>query len=625
MDQELRDKSGIARDLNNIGSVYYSWGRYQEAIENFQQALKIDQELGDKSGIARDLNNIGMVYQARGRYQEAFENYQQALKIFRELNDQSRIANCLNNIGMVYYSLKQYREAEDALKESIKLIEQLRLTATGEIRSDYLTTQIHTYQGLISTYVRQEKPHEAFNTVELTRAKYLTEQLGGKLGEKEIRFSGIENYQKQLDENTAILCFTNINWDTSIVLVVTKEDIKSVEMQKQKLIDTVKKHCGEIMREMLNMYKEKQKEKRKARMKDRKELQLSFQETEREDDFEDIITFYRILIDTEDKQYLPFVGKELYSYLFEKIEPYLKGKSNLVLMPDGILNFLPFETLIMPDGKYLVEHYDVQYTPSLTTLELIEKRKYPDSRKSLIAFGGAVYQADSYKDELEKERKNFERLKEKAFAMVESESKERTIQRRGEEFVNLPGTFYEAQSIGSLFDSAVVITGDSVSESVVKRLSESGELKRYKVLHIAVHGIFNQDNPESSAVVLTLPQDVESKEDGHLILREISSLQLEADLVNLSACVTALGRIYNGEGVMGLTQAFLVAGANSMLVTLWELADNPTMAFMTGMYKMVRDDGLTYSRAVTDMKRAFIRSDEYRQPYYWAAFVYYGK
>ena len=147
----------------------------------------------------------------------------------------------------------------------------------------------------------------------------------------------------------------------------------------------------------------------------------------------------------------------------------------------------------------------------------------------------------------------------------------------------------------------------------------------YKIIHFATHGIVVPEIPELSAVVLN--QVGNTTEDGYLTKSEIQNLKLKADFVNLSACETGLGKIYGGEGVDGLTQSFLIAGANGLSVSLWQVADESTMEFMTGVYQLMKG-GKTPVSASADMKRKFISgtiNPEYKHPFYWAPFVYYGK
>ena len=131
-----------------------------------------------------------------------------------------------------------------------------------------------------------------------------------------------------------------------------------------------------------------------------------------------------------------------------------------------------------------------------------------------------------------------------------------------------------------------------------------------------------------SAVVLSqFERDPQGGEDGYLRMEEIAKLDIQADLVNLSACETGAGRIYGDEGIFGLTQSFILAGANAVSISLWRVADESTSQFMATMYGMVQDKGIGYAEAITEVKRQFINGDfgeKYKAPYYWAPFVYYG-
>ncbi len=144
-----------------------------------------------------------------------------------------------------------------------------------------------------------------------------------------------------------------------------------------------------------------------------------------------------------------------------------------------------------------------------------------------------------------------------------------------------------------LHRQADIIIGSDVNETAVKTMSVQGELARYKVLHFATHGSADSQIPELSALVLSLEaqESLPAKEDGYLRAGEIVDLDLKADFVNLSACETGLGKLYGGEGVVGLTQAFLLAGANGLSVSLWQVADDSTAQFMVAVYTLVEDEG----------------------------------
>jgi CHAT domain-containing protein len=322
-----------------------------------------------------------------------------------------------------------------------------------------------------------------------------------------------------------------------------------------------------------------------------------------------------------------------------------------------VLAFVPFETLRLPDGRYLVEKYDIRYAQSLAVAEMVKKRSALGSRGTgkptgagpLLAFGGAVYDPRSYGSDMsdpggppdEKQpadpqmqlsgepqfdsQAHFQRFKEETLAALDRGMSTRSAyEAMGlAGWANLPGTLAEVQSIGRIVDNSTVFTGGDVQESFVKELSRTGELKGYRVLHFATHGIVVPEFPDLSAIVLSQAAD-DGEEDGYLTMKEISRLEVDADFVNLSACETGLGALYGGEGVVGLAQAFLVAGANGLSVSLWQVADQSTMEFMIGVYELTQEQGITYHKAMNEMKRRFIRHPRFAKPFFWAPFVYYG-
>jgi len=209
------------------------------------------------------------------------------------------------------------------------------------------------------------------------------------------------------------------------------------------------------------------------------------------------------------------------------------------------------------------------------------------------------------------------------YAMLSRGETRDAYRESGYSWGNLPGTLSEAQGVSRLLGGDLVVS-EKVTEAAIKELSVTGRLKEYRVLHFATHGIVDPVIPELSAVVLSQAPKLNTTEDGYLQAREIVELNLAADFVNLSACETGLGRIVNGEGIVGLTQSFLLAGANGISVSLWKVDDTATMEFMLEVYKRVKNEGMSYADALTATKRSFI-AGKYASPCYWAPFVYYGE
>lgn len=156
-------------------------------------------------------------------------------------------------------------------------------------------------------------------------------------------------------------------------------------------------------------------------------------------------------------------------------------------------------------------------------------------------------------------------------------------------------------------------------------MNKSGELKNYRILHFATHGTVVTEIPELSALVLSL--NVDTLNDGYLRMREIAELDIQAEFLNLSACETELGRIYGGEGVVGLTQSWLIAGAKGLSVSLWQVDDTATKEFMISMYKKALEKNIPFDKAIYKTKMEFISGkfdEQNKEPYFWTPFVYYG-
>jgi CHAT domain-containing protein len=175
---------------------------------------------------------------------------------------------------------------------------------------------------------------------------------------------------------------------------------------------------------------------------------------------------------------------------------------------------------------------------------------------------------------------------------------------------------------------AQVFLGDDVSEARIKEMSQAGSLARFRMLHFATHGITFPETPSLSALVLSQSRNVTQREDGYLTMREISKLRIDADQVVLSACETGLGKLYAGEGVVGLTQAFFVAGARTVVVSLWSVSDDSTAELMLHAYKTMQNKKKSFAVAMAEAKRSFIDGSagdpDLKRPYHWAPFVHYG-
>jgi CHAT domain-containing protein/tetratricopeptide (TPR) repeat protein len=243
--------------------------------------------------------------------------------------------------------------------------------------------------------------------------------------------------------------------------------------------------------------------------------------------------------------------------------------TEVVVVPDGVLNSIPFEQLLISGTAPMPS---VTLAPSATVLALMRGRQSPRSTdRAVLAVGGVPYERLSGAKASSTGPVGFYDA-----AMPPS-------------LPNLPGSAEEAKTVSGLFGQASTsLIGDSATEAALKQQS----LKRYEVLHLAAHGFADTKFPERAALVLL--GDARAGEDGLLQPREIARYNLHARLVVLSACDTAVGPTLGQEGVVNLARAFFVAGAGAVMTSLWQVDDTLSAALMRAFYgNLVRGETLT--------------------------------
>ena len=449
--------------------------------------------------------------------------------------------------------------------------------------------------------------------------------------EKKIRLQEVEQIRETLDDDTAIIVYANVNREDIIQFAITGEEFTGREVSRKSFVQSsIDKYHTPI----------------KALLTNQQNL------SENKNDFDNIINYYSSLLrepspqdERERRADIDKLGKGLYELLIKPMEAQLADKKNLIIVPGGILTFVPFETLIDRNGQYLVENYHINYVQSVDIRKLIKKREHSDKRKPLLAFGGAVYEEAAYDAEVIENEAQMALFKKNIYSDLKNIQQELAEKKVFSDFVNiryirnaynglgigtwpdLPDTLNEVKNINKVIKRSDIFTGSNVTEKDVKELSKNWTLYNYKVLHFATHGLVVNEVPELSAVVLSQFEKDEGKEDGYLRIEEIAELDFQADLITLSACETSLGRVDGNAGIMGFTQSFILAGANAVSISLWRAAGESTSQFMAAMYGMVQDKGIGYAEAITEVKRRFISGsfgEKYKAPYYWAPFVYYG-
>lgn len=260
----------------------------------------------------------------------------------------------------------------------------------------------------------------------------------------------------------------------------------------------------------------------------------------------------------------------LYQKLIKPLEPLL-ATPNLILVPHGALHYLPFNAL-KEAGEYLIDRYSLRYLPSASVMNHLAGKDVK-GRETLMAVGNPLFQGEK-----------------QALSYAEE----------------------EVRSVAKTFPQSTILVGKDATETSFKKISRS-----FNYIHLATHGVFEADNPLNSGLLLTLDRE----NDGILSAAELYSLELDADLLTLSACETGLSQISNGDDLVGLTRGFLYAGSRAIVASLWSVDDKATAELMTQFYANLKT--MNKRDALREAQRAI--KTKYGHPFYWAAFQLTGR
>ncbi len=597
-------------DTDVSNAVYYG-----------ENALQLGLKYKFESLLRPIMENLALAYYKTGTregQEKCIRTYGSLVELYKQKQMWSEASVSLNNMGALMMHGGGYQYAAEYFEESIALAKRGQGELNAEDKLTYYQSQISAYQFLTVCYAYLDNAEKAYEAIEGSRSRVLTERLAKG---KDVRAGTISELQKMLKDDEAAIFYSLFSAHEVVILVITKKyskvmfhkDDTFIGNIKEKYLDRLNKEHGE--RKGRDLSGPVSRESRVVMADFQKVTQLTRK-------------FFEMpgVADETLKEYL----QGYYRFLIVPVLNRLGGIKNLLISPDDVLNYIPFEALQLHNGTYLVEKYNVRYLNSAGALRLIEQRKYSSSRKPLLAMGGAIYEPNLAIAPAVKTQQDLNNL---AAEVLENKTAG-TSQRKayaalfGNGAMNaLPGTLKEVNTIAKYVPGSDVFTGSDFTENRLKSMSASGALQQYKVLHLATHGFVVGEMPDLSGVAMSIFSKEQGGEDGFLNVNEIATLNLNADLAILSACQTALGKIYSGEGVTGLTQSLLIAGSNAALVSLWPVNDESTSLFMSDLYKEAAK-GKSYSQVVAEIKRKFIKGEygeQFKHPNYWAPFVYFGK
>jgi CHAT domain-containing protein/Tfp pilus assembly protein PilF len=590
--------------LNNIGTIESDLHNYSSALDIFQQAYQKSKKIQDIETMGMTLNNIGIVYYNLGNYEESSKYYEKAIILANQIKGGHILWETYLRKANTLKKQNNINEAIENYKKSINIIENIRSQITlGEFRASFLGTdkRIEAYHNLIDLYVRLDKKNtkkhidnESFFYVEKAKARTFIDSLESS----QIHLSKGTDFIIRNRENELLKDISN----TYTQLLALDSDSKKVSLLQIKLndledqLETLKREIRRKSPAYANLKYPKIITLKEAQNKllsknsaffeyiigenncyafviTKKDLTV-FTIPSKEKLKSLVISHLKRVNDPDNNNF--DTGFELYNKL---IKPGLnKNIKKLIFVPDDILHYLPFETLILSKTKnqWLIEKYIISYTPSITAQREIISRRNAIKQKpriNFLGFGNPVFHAQKHR--------NIENKK-----LITSYSNNEF------NFDSLKYSTTEIHKISSLFKENMkkIFIGENCTEENFK----GQDLDNYKIIHFATHSLIDDKIPNRSTIVLSLDND--PQEDGFLQVREIYNLKMKCDLITLSSCQSGLGQLIKGEGIEGLNRAFFYLCSSKSIVN-----------------------------SLRSSKLELINSNNLSHPYYWAGFIISGK
>jgi len=688
---QVNNRREIARNLLNVGVIDYRQGKYEVASQEFQNSLKRAEEIDAVEIIIAAQEGLGSVSQAQSHYAEAADWFDKALSLAQTIGDKIRTTELLWRKGQVFYSQGDYARSSAAANSAADLARQVRsplmnylaLTLKGKayraqnekaLASESFTraieavehmrdqiagaekeqqlffeNRISPYLEMVSMLIQQGKAEEALKYAERAKSRVLLDVLrNGR-----INVNKTLSQSEQSEERKLYTEMISLNIQIRGERMRQQPDETRIEELETRLQKA--RSAYEAFQAGLYTAHPELKTKRGLfpafTVEDAGELVSDIRTTVLEYVVTDEQTFLFVLtgdstsrgkvnvevcsIDIKKSALSAMVerfrnllstnhpgfrqsGLELYDLLIKPADPYLKNKTTVCIVPDDTLWNLPFQALQNARDKYLLELYPIYYAPSLQVLR--EMRKRSDSLRSL------PLSKSSQNGDSSLSKAQTPQLYAVGNPALGGEAQARAQTLRNSPFVPLPETENEVDTLAAEVygpQTSVVRVGSAAREDTVK-----AEMGKYRVLHFATHGVFDDRNPLYSYIVLASGGD--SNEDGLLEAWELMKMDLKAEMVVLSACDTARGRVGAGEGMIGMTWALFVAGVPTTIASQWQVPSESTTKLMLGFHKNLvsggsRDRKISKAEAWRQAVLVMMNDPRYRtKPYYWAGFVVVG-
>jgi CHAT domain-containing protein/Tfp pilus assembly protein PilF len=600
-----------AQTVGNLGSCYYQLGDLEKALANFAEAEAGFAQVGNMRSRELWLGDSGTVFLEQENFPEAIDRSKRALEMATRTDDKLRSIEWLTNLAQANIGIgrldaaETYNQKGEALTEAIganrqRLYLRLNSAEIAEQRKQFEPAE-ELYRSLVNS--PSEDPTPALEAQAGLAELYIATneprkaevQFQSAIAAIESRQAGLTKEDYKISYLASLVRFYRSYVDLLVQRGETGRALEVVESSRARILTERVTNAavqGSFSASQLQAL---------ARSSHRiflsywlapkqsyvwaitpAKIQMFTLPPEKE--IRGLVESYRTVIEDlrDPVESQNPAGARLSEILLGPVRQFARPGSHVVIVPDGALHSLNFATLSAPDdpAKYWIEDVTLSVAPSLGLALNFRAAKKP-GRASLLAIG-------------------------------DPESP-------GEEFPRLPNARKEVDTIAALFSNSnkSVYEGAESQPSIYRR----ADPVRFSFIHFAAHATANRASPLDSALILSREGNIYA-----LTAREIMKIPLDASVVTLSSCRSAGARAYSGEGLVGLTWAFLQAGAHNVIAGLWDVDDESTSRLMSRMYKDLAR-GLPPEDALRTAQLDLIRDTRspYRKPYYWGPFqVYIG-
>ena len=630
----------------NLGNADFQMGNYKKAIEKYDKALPFFELAKDPLGQGNVYLSMGHINFFIGANKEAMAWYKKAYALFAGSGAMELEAYALFNEAKIVGG----DEAVGLYDDALALLEKVRRqTGLSDMKASFMNKVYDFYEDATVFMLENKYNGKAFKFAESMKARVFLDQLAEGLvnlnkgidpelkkqrDDAEARISAINKqimseYRKQKSDEDKIAALKKDYASEDADLEEIKKQIRlknpeyaSVQYPEPVTVKELQEkvlHTDEIM---LEYFVSKDGVYCFATTKDGFRIEkLDITKVVLEKDVNELVSFLRDQgnVNITDESVLGPVKKNLHRLYVALLRPFEKEMESrsVIIVPDGELALLPFEVLKSGDS-FAIEKYRIKYVQSASVLEMLrEHYKEEGTSDSYIGFGDPVY---DYADFIAGKPEKGSGIWGAAGATTAHGFIRGGYERAGGILNRLKGSGEEVKAIEGIFEAKKDPATGLLRDKAMEETAVSGGMERYGYIHFSAHGIL-----DDKMQAIALSQIPGAKDDGFLTIAKIMNSKYKAKLVVLSACQTGLGKIERGEGVTGLTRAVMYAGTPAVVVSLWSVSDKGTKELMVKFYENMIKKNMPKGEALREAKLAMMKEGQYRNPFYWAAFVMYGE